>query len=450
TSLNGYIPQSELGTIIFTTADSNTAETLASPDIVELQEMTPRAAQRMLEKHLDNPALANEQAETTILLKELSYLPLAIVQAAAYLSINKKTTMKEYLELLYEQKKEVMELSDEESGVQLQHRNISYPVAATCLASFKQVRDNDPLATDCLFFTACIDRKDIPLDLLPTVSSLETKNSVETLKNYALITKLPAESAVDIHRLIHLAIRKWLQAQKLLDKWTQTTITRLVKKFPNYDHGNRSKWRRFLPHAKYALANSLSGQEDEARINLAEKCALTLVTDGRYNEAEELFVQVMETRKRVLGAEHPDTLASMANLASTYSNQGRWKEAEELEVQVIKTIKRVLGAEHPFTLTSMANLASTYSNQGRWKEAEELVVQVMETIKRVLGAEHPSTLTSMANLAYTWKSYGRNADAVQLMEDCIQNRRRVLGPDHPETLSSLSTLSNWRKKSAPS
>jgi hypothetical protein len=41
----------------------------------------------------------------------------------------------------------------------------------------------------------------------------------------------------------------------------------------------------------------------------------------------------METFKRVLGAEHPDTLTSMANLASTYRNQGRWKEPEELQAQ---------------------------------------------------------------------------------------------------------------------
>jgi Tetratricopeptide repeat len=51
-------------------------------------------------------------------------------------------------------------------------------------------------------------------------------------------------------------------------------------------------------------------------------------------EAEELFVQVMEASLRVLGQEHPSTLSNMANLASTYRNQGRWKEAEELEVQV--------------------------------------------------------------------------------------------------------------------
>jgi hypothetical protein len=37
----------------------------------------------------------------------------------------------------------------------------------------------------------------------------------------------------------------------------------------------------------------------------------------RWDAAEELFVQVKEIRKRVLWEEHPYTLTSMANLAST-------------------------------------------------------------------------------------------------------------------------------------
>lgn len=41
----------------------------------------------------------------------------------------------------------------------------------------------------------------------------------------------------------------------------------------------------------------------------------------------------METRKRVFGEEHPDTLTSMVNLALTYQNLGRWVEAEELKLQ---------------------------------------------------------------------------------------------------------------------
>lgn len=66
----------------------------------------------------------------------------------------------------------------------------------------------------------------------------------------------------------------------------------------------------------------------------------------------------MQTRERVFGLGHPDTLESMANLASTYESQRRWEEAEELESQVVESYKKVLGWEHPQTLTSMSNLAS--------------------------------------------------------------------------------------------
>ena len=75
-------------------------------------------------------------------------------------------------------------------------------------------------------------------------------------------------------------------------------------------------------------------------------------------------MQVIDTSARVLGEEHPDTLTSIGNLASTYWDQSRWKEAESLFVQVIETRKRVLGEEHPDTLTSIGSLALTYWNQG--------------------------------------------------------------------------------------
>jgi len=81
----------------------------------------------------------------------------------------------------------------------------------------------------------------------------------------------------------------------------------------------------------------------------------------------------------------------------------------------METTKRVLSDEHPHTLTSMANLASTYRNQGRWNEAKKLEVQVIETRKRVLSDEHPHTLTSMANLAATWhQRTGTKGDGTRL------------------------------------
>jgi hypothetical protein len=54
----------------------------------------------------------------------------------------------------------------------------------------------------------------------------------------------------------------------------------------------------------------------------------------------------------------------MGLIGLAYSLGGRWKEAKELEIQVMKTRQRILGKEHPDTLISIVNLASTYRNQG--------------------------------------------------------------------------------------
>lgn len=60
---------------------------------------------------------------------------------------------------------------------------------------------------------------------------------------------------------------------------------------------------------------------------------------------------------------------------------------------------RVLGAEHPDTLKDIANLASTYSSQGRGTEAEDLWVEKKEHYRSVLGHKHPDTLGSMGDHA---------------------------------------------------
>jgi KaiC/GvpD/RAD55 family RecA-like ATPase len=106
-----YLPQSELCSIVFTTTNSDTAKRLASDNLVELQEMTPDTAEKMLENHLHTSVSRSEQQETKLLLQELSYLPLAIVQTAAYINI-RDTTIHEYRLLLDEQKEHALEHSN--------------------------------------------------------------------------------------------------------------------------------------------------------------------------------------------------------------------------------------------------------------------------------------------------------------------------------------------------
>ncbi|KAF8245666.1 kinase-like protein [Wilcoxina mikolae CBS 423.85] len=127
---------------------------------------------------------------------------------------------------------------------------------------------------------------------------------------------------------------------------------------------------------------------------------------NKLEEACKAYEREVSDMAREFGELHFISLTSMNNLASTYSNQGRSKEAEELEVQVMETRKRVmetrkrvLGQEHPDTLTSMNNLASTYMRQGRWKEAEELQIEAVNRLRKTLGDDHPNTVRAIANLA---------------------------------------------------
>ncbi|KAF1814281.1 HET-domain-containing protein [Eremomyces bilateralis CBS 781.70] len=433
-----YLPKSRQGNILFTTRDRKIATKLTFQNVVEVQEMNSEVASELLQKCLIGHDVAACQTDTETLLLQLTYLPLAIIQAVGYINAN-GISIADYLSLLNEQDESIIELLSEDFEDEGRYRNIKNPVAITWLISFERIQQHDSLAADYLSFMACIEPKDIPQSLFPPGPSRKKEiDALGTLHAYSFISKRPADLTVDLHRLVHIATRNWLQENGHLAQWTEKAVGRLEEVFPSNTHTNRSIWRAYLPHVRVVLQSDLVQKESKKRIDLQWRYGTCLDADGRWSEAEVVYSQIYEIEEKVLGTEHPDTLTSMANLASTYRNQGRWDAAEELE-----TRKTKLGADHPDTLTSIANLASTYRNQGRWDAAEELEVQVMETRKTKLGADHPDTLTSMNNLAFTWKAQGRATEAIRLMTECVQLRDRVLGTRHPHFISSSKILADW-------
>ena len=67
-------------------------------------------------------------------------------------------------------------------------------------------------------------------------------------------------------------------------------------------------------------------------------------------------MRVMETNKRVLGKEHPNTLNSMANLAWTWKYQKRNDEALNLIKKCIQIREKSLGLDHPDTKSLLETL----------------------------------------------------------------------------------------------
>ncbi|KAH6869395.1 hypothetical protein B0T10DRAFT_568921 [Thelonectria olida] len=311
------------------------------------------------------------------------------------------------------------------------------------------------------------------------------EDDVAMLRDYCLVTVTEGEDLFEMHGLVQLSTRRWLEASNLQETFKDQYIALMAGWFPTGDYEHWGTCKTLFPHAEaalehrpkndgvketwagllynggwYALAQGMYGiaekmlfeakrmrekrlgREDEATLASVSILALIYRNQGRWEEAEKLFTQVMETRKSKLGVDHPSTLISMGDLASTYRNQGRWEEAEKLEVKVMETSKTKLGADHPDTLTSMANLASTYRNQGRWEEAEKLFTQVMETRKSKLGADHPDTLMSMGNLASTFWNQGRWEEAEKLDVQVMETSKTKLGADHPDTLTSMANLAS--------
>jgi hypothetical protein len=131
-----YLPRSEQGCIVFTSRDRKTAVKLAHQNIAEVPEMDEDVATQLLQKCLIHPGLVNNGSDTKALLKELTYLPLAVVQAAAYINEN-EITFADYLLLLADQEEDVIDLLSKEFEDDGRYHNIKNPVATTWLISFE-------------------------------------------------------------------------------------------------------------------------------------------------------------------------------------------------------------------------------------------------------------------------------------------------------------------------
>ncbi|KAL7790606.1 hypothetical protein V8C43DRAFT_71599 [Trichoderma afarasin] len=433
-----YMPKSVHGSIIFTTRDKKAAVRLAGRNVVELSAMNEEDGKDLLEKCLVDQEPVSQQ-DVEALLIQLMYLPLAIVQAAVYINTN-GISLGDYLSLLEEQEEDVIDLLSEDFEDDGRYHDLKNPIATTWLISFEQIRHRDPLAADYLSFMACVDAKDIPQSLLPPGQSRKQEmEAMGTLQGYSFIAKRSVDSAITVHRLVHLAMRNWLRKEGLLSHWSSKTIAILAKNMGSIDYDKRT-WRSCMPHAHYVLGSPLISEDDKGKLDLLRKYAKCLYYDGRYQEAESIWERVTENLKMQLGDDHPKTLHNMSNLAATYRKQGRWKEAEKLDLRAVEGLTKKLGVDHTDTLISMGNLALTYRKQSLLEKAAKLQEQVLEGLKTKLGADHQDTLISMINLASTYKMQCRHIEAEKLELRAIEGFKAELGIDHPDTLIGLNNL----------
>ncbi|CAG8067062.1 unnamed protein product [Penicillium nalgiovense] len=475
--LKKLMPKGTRGKIVITSRDDQSQKLIdRGCEQIRVDVMSPREARLVLMRHLsDDIDLLPEsvQADCDEVANKLEYLPLALDLAGAYIgnSIAPEQSVRQYLED-YEKHRDQLLQMDHLRGlsptertvwtvwdttlekIEMEYTQLQPGLLLTFLAHFQgTIVQDEMFRLASLGMSAVVDEfgegvsTEVRMFLPETEGKWDNftyRHSIDVLARYSLIQRVHGEwPGTIMHSLVQWRAIHRDQSQQW--QWWYTKFV-LAACSQIQEEAHQPQFRRHLilhvPDVRNIDLSCINNIE-MGDIFIWRTLARVHYDEGRWAEAEQLRVQVVEMSKTKLGGDHPGTLTSMANLASTFWNQGRWGEAEQLEVQVMEKRKTKLGEDHPSTLTSMANLASTYRNQGRWKDAEQLEVQVMETRKTKLGEDHPDTLLSMANLAFTWKSSGHDAEARSLLRECLTKQTQTLGLHHHTTLSNSETLLAW-------
>jgi tetratricopeptide (TPR) repeat protein len=458
TRLLDYLPYNDRGKIVFTTRSRKAAGDLTQGSMLELQDMGGVEAQQLLERRITKRALLAEERAVDELLETLTFLPLAIVQAAAFIN-NNDISVAAYVSLVQKAEME-MELFGEKFEDPSRYRGMDSTIAKTWYISFDQIRKQDPLAAEYLSFMACIDRINIPQSLLPPAGSpLQQIKAIGTLKGYAFITErqqalpgLGGEVFFDMHRLVHIMSARWLDGHNEQEAWTAKAAERLEAVVPCGGHEKKDMWITYLPHAIH-LASLDDTVDEVARASLLDRIGRCQSTLGQYSAAAATHQQALALRERSMGLEDPSTLTSMNELAVALDDQGKYAEAESMHRQTLATSEKVLGVDHPDTLTTMNNLALVLGRQGKYAEAESMHRQTLATSEKVLGVDHPDTLTSVYCLAHLLANRHRYVESVALYGRACAGYSTVLGEDHPNTRACRQHYSEMlasREQSLPS
>ncbi|KAJ6016208.1 Tetratricopeptide-like helical [Penicillium herquei] len=444
--LKNILPYSENGHILFTSRNRKLAVKLAAPNVLSVPDIDQNTAMEILEKSLIHLNLPYDKNAANALLEQLTFLPLAISQAAAYINEN-DISISDYLSLLKQQEIGAAELLSEEFEDDGRYAEIQNPVITTWWISFKQIKQLDCLATDYLSFMGCINPRDIPQSILPPAPSAKKRvDALGLLKAYSFISEHAYEKKFSLHRLVHLAMQNWMREENIIDRWVCLAAERLDELYPGHDHSNRGLWRDYLPHASY-LTNSEEFHRFYFKyVRFTSRVGRLLQSDGRYDEANPLFARNLRVCEEALGPEHPDTLMSVSLLGSVLTQQGKYKEAEAMHRRDLEGSEKALGPEHPDTLTSVSHLGSVLAEQGKYKEAEAIHRRALEGREKALGPEHPTTLACVTNLGSVLAQQGKYKEAEAMHRRDLEGSEKALGPEHPDTLASVSHLGSVLKR----
>jgi len=397
-------------------------------------------------EHLQRRVPTLPTADANLVAEKLGDLPLAIEQAGAWLA-ETGTTAASYVRELDSQLTSVLELS--------QPAEYPVPVAATWRLSFNRLQAQSPAAARLLELCAFFAPEPISLQLLYSDEMIQTLvpldarlkerivlgQLIRQITRFALARVDQSSNSIQVHRLVQAVIRSSLKTEDEREDARHEVHRILAGARPRQgdtdDPGNWSRYDWIWPHLGPSQAGDCDEEETRQllidRVRYLWKC-------GEFEEALGFGTRLKTAWDEGLGEDDRQTLYLRFHLANVLRSQGRYAEARETDMGVLELQRRVLPEGHPHTLQTLGGLAGDLRGLGEYSDALAMDQQTYESLKDIFGEDHPSTLSAANNLAVDLRCVGDYDAARDLDRDTLAKRRTVLSDSHPYTLHSSSML----------
>jgi hypothetical protein len=157
---------------------------------------------------------------------------------------------------------------------------------------------------------------------------------------------------------------------------------------------------------------------------------------GHHQTALDLLAPLHHMRLSTLGSDHPDTLDTELWIALNIGYMGDRVEARNRCVRLLGRFEKALGANHIDALDVRARIAWLTGHCGDYEDALRLSSELLDHRVRVLGSTHADVLYTRSHIVKCNLALGRYQSALELARGLARDRSDALGPDHPHTLHS--------------
>lgn len=446
-----FLPTNHKGYILYTTRAQAAGAIAASVEVEKLNVqdgslLLLRWAKRLdIDMPLDH-AKAEDRAAAERIVMEMDGLPLALVQAGAYIE-ETGCSLTDYLSHYATHRKDLL--------ARRSPLFFDYPktVATTWSLSFQQVEQESPAAADVLRLCAFLAADVIPEELLmrgaaelgdapgaTIADSFKLNEALEVLRRYSLIRRDSNAHTLSIHRLVQTVLKESLD-EETQRAWAERTVRVVNAAFPEANYGSGANYQYYLPHAQECamlIAHYHLHFPEAAR--LLYEAGMFLYAHGFYPQSQALHQQALTIRELVFGSDHPATAESLNMLAMLARIYDNYEQAERYHRQALTIREKTLGLEHPVTAESLNNLGVLYRRQGKYDLAEPLLQQALSIREKTLRPEHLDILNSFINLANLYSEQRKYEQAELLLQQALAISTRALEPEHLFIAQNLNLL----------